>query len=184
MVNVQGDVEAAWEQNTYRILAKTTLLDHSLNVAEQVVKLLSDNQAWHVIPDTMVAALGHDLGKLKSAQGSLYSLGEHPLAAGAIISGLPGFKELSRKEEILRAIKLHHKMPEGLLGKTLKKADQLARQQELESWTGIETSGGNQGIAEKNGSAESASIVIQDSGAASSGGSLRRNYRSNSKPGR
>jgi len=136
VVDVQGDVEAAWEQNTYRILAKTTLLEHSLNVAEQVVKLLSDNQAWHVIPDTMVAALGHDLGKLKSARGSLYALGEHPLAAGAIISGIPGFKELSRKEDILRAIKMHHKMPEGLLGKTLKKADQQARQQELERWVG------------------------------------------------
>jgi len=139
VVDVQGDVEAAWEQNTYRILAQTTLLDHSLNVAEQVVKLLSDNQAWHVIPDTMVAALGHDLGKLKSARGSLYSLGEHPLAAGAIVSAISGFKELSRKEDILRAIKMHHKMPEGLLGKTLKKADQQARQQELESWVGAET---------------------------------------------
>ncbi len=138
VVDVQGDVEAAWEQNTYRILAKTTLLDHSLNVAEQVVKRLSDHQAWHVIPDTMVAALGHDLGKLKSTQGSLYALGEHPLAAGAIISAIPGFKELSRKEDILRAIKLHHKMPEGLLGKTLKKADQQARQQELERWVGVE----------------------------------------------
>jgi len=138
VVDLQGDVEAAWEQNTYRILAKTTLLDHSLNVAEQVVKLLSDHQAWHVIPDTMVAALGHDLGKLKSARGSLYALGEHPLAAGAIISAIPGFKELSRKEDILRAIKLHHKLPEGLLGKTLKKADQQARQQELERWVGVE----------------------------------------------
>ena len=138
VVDVQGDVEAAWEQNTYQILAKTTLLDHSLNVAEQVVKLLSDHQAWHVIPDTMVAALGHDLGKLKSARGSLYALGEHPLAAGAIISGIPGFKELSRKEDILRAIKMHHKMPEGLLGKTLKKADQQARQQELERGVGVE----------------------------------------------
>jgi len=138
VVDVQGDVEAAWEQNTYRILAKTTLLDHSLNVAQQVVKLLSDHQAWHVIPDTMVAALGHDLGKLKSARGSLYALGEHPLAAGAIVSALPGFKELSRKEDILRAIKLHHKLPEGLLGKTLKKADQQARQQELERWIGEE----------------------------------------------
>jgi len=133
VVDVQGDVESSWEKNTYQILARTTLLDHSLNVAEQVVQLLSDNQAWHVIPDTMVAALGHDLGKIKSARGSLYSLGEHPLAAGTIISALPGFKDLSRKDEILRAIKLHHKMPEGFLGRTLKKADQLARQRELEN---------------------------------------------------
>ncbi len=134
VVNVHGDVEAALNENTYQILAQTTLLDHSLNVAHQVVKLLSDNKAWHVIPDTLVAALGHDLGKLSSQRGSLYSLGEHPLAAGIPLAALPGFNELDRKDEILRAIKLHHKMPDGLLGKTLKKADQLARQNELEEF--------------------------------------------------
>ena len=85
-----------------------------------------------MIPDTLVAALGHDLGKLESMRGYLYSLGEHPLAAGRPLAGIPEFKELSKKEEILRTIKLHHKMPDGLLGKTLKKADQLARQKELE----------------------------------------------------
>ena len=132
VVSVRGDVEGAWDENTYRILAQTTLLDHSLNVAEQVVRLLSEDQAWHVIPDTMVAALGHDLGKLKSQTGSLYTTGEHPLAASKPLAGISGFKKLPRKEEILRAIRLHHKMPEGLLGKTLKKADQLARQKELE----------------------------------------------------
>ncbi len=132
VVDVRGDVEAAWEANTYRLLAQTTLLDHSLDVADQVVRLLADNQAWHVIPDTLVAALAHDLGKLPSARGTLYALGEHPLAAGTVLAGVPGFKELGRKEEILRAIKLHHKVADGLLGKTLKQADQLARQQELE----------------------------------------------------
>ncbi len=132
VVDTQGDVEAAWDATTYRILSQTTLFDHSLNVGEQVVRLLSEQQAWHVIPDTMVAALGHDLGKLGSQKSSLYALGEHPLAAGKPLAGIAGFKELARKEEILRAIKLHHKLPEGLLGKTLKQADQLARQQELE----------------------------------------------------
>lgn len=132
VVDVRGDVEAAWEANTYRLLAQTTLLDHSLDVADQVVRLLADNQAWHVIPDTLVAALAHDLGKLPSARGTLYALGEHPLAAGTVLAGVAGFKELGRKDEILRAIKLHHKVADGLLGKTLKQADQLARQQELE----------------------------------------------------
>ena len=104
VVDVRGDVEAAWEANIYRLLARTTLLDHSLDVADQVVCLLADNQAWHVIPDTLVAALAHDLGKLPSARGTLYALGEHPLAAGTVLAGVPGFKELGRKEEILRAI--------------------------------------------------------------------------------
>ena len=132
VVDIQGDVEGSWDENTYQLLAGTTLLDHSLNVAEQVVKLLSEGESWHVIPDTMVAALSHDLGKLESMRGYLYSLGEHPLAAGRPLAGIPGFKELRRKDEILQAIKLHHKKPQGLLGKTLKKADQKARQIELE----------------------------------------------------
>ncbi|MEA2114557.1 MAG: HD domain-containing protein [Thermodesulfobacteriota bacterium] len=132
VVDIQGDVEGSWDENTYQLLAGTTLLDHSLNVAEQVVQLLSDDKACHVIPDTMIAALAHDLGKLESMRGYLYSLGEHPLAAGRPLAGIPGFKELRRKDEILQAIKLHHKRPQGLLGKTLKKADQKARQMELE----------------------------------------------------
>ncbi|TKB08823.1 HD domain-containing protein [Desulforhopalus sp. IMCC35007] len=133
VVNLQGDVEGNWDENTYRLLAKTTLLDHSLNVAEQVVQILSDNKAWHVIPDTIIAALAHDLGKLQSIRGYLYSLGEHPLAAGRPLAAIAGFNALPKKDEILRAIKLHHKMAKGLLGKTLKKADQLARQKELET---------------------------------------------------
>ncbi|TKB11394.1 HD domain-containing protein [Desulforhopalus sp. IMCC35007] len=132
VVNIHGDVEGNWDENTYRLLAQTTLLDHSLNVAEQVVQILSDNKAWHVIPDTMVAALGHDLGKLQSIRGYLYSLGEHPLAAGRPLAAIAGFNELPKKDDILRAVRLHHKMAQGLLGKTLKKADQLARQKELE----------------------------------------------------
>lgn len=132
VVNIHGDVEGGWDENTFQILSRTSLLHHSINVAEQVVQLHSANEAWHVIPDTMVAALGHDLGKLKSVQGYLYSLGEHPMAAGRPLSKIDEFNQLPRKDEISQAIKLHHKMPKGLLGKTLKKADQLARQQELE----------------------------------------------------
>jgi hypothetical protein len=132
VVNLKGDVEGSWDENTYQILARTTLLDHSLNVAEQAIKLLSESESFHVIPDTVVAALGHDLGKLESSRGYLYSVGEHPLTAGRPLGKIEEFLKLPRKNEIERAIKLHHKRPEGLLGKTLKKADQLARQKELE----------------------------------------------------
>ena len=135
VVDLRGDVEAGWDENTYQILAKTNLLDHSLNVAEEAVQQLSVTKAWHVIPDTMIAALAHDLGKLESIRGYLYSLGEHPLAAGRPLCRIPEFEKLPKKDEILQAIKLHHKTPRGLLGKTLKKADQKARQKELDSTT-------------------------------------------------
>lgn len=133
VVNVQGDVEGTWDENTYRLLGQTTLLDHSINVAEQMVDLLAAQNAWHVIPDALIGALGHDLGKLDSMRGFLYSLGEHPLASGRPLAGMTGFQALPKKEEILQAIKLHHKRPNGLLGKILKRADQLARQKELET---------------------------------------------------
>lgn len=135
VVDVHGDVEGGWDENTYQILAQTSLLDHSLNVAEEVVQQLSECKAWHVIPDTMIAALAHDIGKLDSMRGYLYSLGEHPLAAGRPLARITEFEKLPKKDEILQAIKLHHKMPRGLLGKTLKKADQKARQKELDSTT-------------------------------------------------
>jgi len=135
VVDIRGDVEGGWDENTYQLLARISLLDHSLNVAEEVVQLLSENKAWHVIPDTMIAALAHDMGKLESMRGYLYSVGEHPLAAGRAFTGISEFEKLPKKDEILQAIKLHHKMPKGLLGKTLKKADQKARQKELESTT-------------------------------------------------
>lgn len=132
VVNVADDVEASWDSNTYTLLGKTTLLDHTLNVAGETVNLLLEADAMHVIPDALIAALGHDLGKLPSIKGYSYSIGEHPLASGRVLARFESFKQLTKKEEISRAIKLHHKRPEGLLGKTLKKADQLARQKELE----------------------------------------------------
>jgi len=119
VVNVAKDVEGSWDQNTYNTLARTNLLDHSLNVAEEAVKLLTRADACHVIPDTMVAVLGHDLGKLPSEKGFLYSMGEHPVASAKRLNEVAGFDVLPRKEEILRAVKLHHKTGDGLLGKRL-----------------------------------------------------------------
>jgi len=133
VVQVHSDVESTWDKQTFTLLGQTSLRDHSLNVAEMVIELLVRAGAHHVIPDTLVAALAHDLGKLPSLRGFLYSLGEHPLASGRPLAAMSEFADLPKKEEILQAIKLHHKRPEGLLGKTLKKADQLARQKELEA---------------------------------------------------
>ncbi|MFH2122774.1 MAG: HD domain-containing protein [Pseudomonadota bacterium] len=132
VVNASDDVEASWDSNTYTLLGKTNLLDHSLNVALQIIRLLQESNADHIVPDALVAALAHDLGKLPSIRGHLYSLGEHPLAAGRILAGIESFKQLVKQEEISRAIKLHHKRPDDFLGKTLKRADQLARQEEME----------------------------------------------------
>lgn len=132
VVNPANDVETSWDSTTYSLLSQTSLLDHSLHVAERAITLLIDAEAHHIIPDAVIAALGHDIGKLPSNKSNLYSLGEHPLAAGRVLAEIALFKELSRKEDISKAIKHHHSRPDGLLGKTLKKADQKARQDELD----------------------------------------------------
>ena len=153
VVNVAGDVEAKWDRSTYSTLAEVTLCDHTLNVATETVAALLESGAAHIIPDALVAALGHDLGKLPSAQGYLYSLGEHPLAAGKALSAIPDFCKLGKKDEILRAIKMHHKMPDGLLSKTIKTADQKARQKETEE---------RLLVAEQNGQKETSKAKSQE----------------------
>ena len=132
VVNVAQDVEASWNSSTYTLLGQTNLLDHSLNVAEEAIRLLEESDTAYIIPDALIVALAHDIGKLPSIKGYLYSLGEHPLAAGRVLAEIDSFGQLAKKDELLRAIKLHHKHPDNLLGKTLKRADQLARQKELD----------------------------------------------------
>jgi len=132
VVNVAQDIEASWNSSTYTLLGQTNLLDHSLNVAEEAIRLLEESDAAYIVPDALIVALAHDIGKLPSIKGYLYSLGEHPLAAGRVLAEIDAFGQLAKKDELLRAIKLHHKHPDNMLGKTLKRADQLARQKELD----------------------------------------------------
>ena len=132
VVNVAQDIEASWNSSTYTLLGQTNLLDHSLNVAEEAIRLLEESDAAYIVPDALIVALAHDVGKLPSIKGYLYSLGEHPLAAGRVLAEIDAFGQLAKKDELLRAIKLHHKHPDNMLGKTLKRADQLARQKELD----------------------------------------------------
>lgn len=51
VVNAADDVEASWDSTTYDLLGKTSLLEHSLNVAMEAIKILIKEDATHVIPD-------------------------------------------------------------------------------------------------------------------------------------
>lgn len=164
VVNVHGDIEGFWDESTFNILGQTNLLHHTLNVAEQIIEDLDDKNSKHIIPDALVAALGHDIGKLEANRGYLYSLGEHPLAAGRILEVTPGFGDLKKKDEILKAIRLHHKQPDDLLGKTLKLADQKARQKELSEYSGGKfVPGENSDSVEQEAAVEEKSPVVSES---------------------
>jgi hypothetical protein len=114
------------------LLGEISLLDHTLHVAEKIIQFALEDEITFLIPDAIVAALGHDIGKIPSNRNNLYALGEHPLSAGKVLSNLELFKDLPKKDKIIKAIKMHHKQPDELLANMLKRADQKARQEELD----------------------------------------------------
>jgi hypothetical protein len=132
VVNVPTDVETSWNSTTFELLGKTSLADHSLNVADELIRMLEEDNSRFLVPDGIVVALAHDIGKTPSVRGHLYALGEHPLSATKVLIDIEAFNRLARKDILLKAIKLHHKKPDDMLGKTLKRADQVAREKELE----------------------------------------------------
>ncbi|MBA3006111.1 MAG: hypothetical protein KJ900_17735 [Proteobacteria bacterium] len=62
---------------------------------EQTIQLLQEVDANHIVPDALVAALAHNLGKLPSIRGHFYSLGKHHLAAGRVLVGSKPFMSSS-----------------------------------------------------------------------------------------
>ena len=129
VVNGKGESEGFMDQNAYDLLAKVTLFQHSLDVAEEMIKAF--NASGAPSPKILIASLGHDLGKLPSYRKTLYSLGDHPLGSLTILEGLPGWNEIPYKDELKRAIVSHHRNPQGLLEEKLKEADMSARRMEL-----------------------------------------------------
>ncbi len=127
-----GDVETSWDALTRQKLGTITLLDHTLNVAEAIIRRLTENNQRHSIPDAVVAALGHDLGKLLSKLALLECLGDHPLTSAEAVDSIPEFSRLAKKAEILDAIILHHKdSKDNFLAVVLRHADQMVRQEEM-----------------------------------------------------
>jgi hypothetical protein len=132
VVNFSGEPEGSLEKNAYDMLAGIKLYQHSISVAEEMIRLMDSNT---VAPKAIITALGHDLGKIQSFRQKYYSMGDHPLVSITVMEGIKGIKNISYKDEILKAIKDHHRSPKGLLGEKLKEADQNVRRKELVSQT-------------------------------------------------
>lgn len=159
----QDDTEASWDSNSYGLLGMTTLLDHSINVAEKMVKQLLDIQSEHIIPDGIIAALAHDIGKIPSMRTQMYSTGDHPIAAGSSLAALNSFQKLPEKdrEEISKAVKYHHRTMDGLLPENLRRADGKARQEEMD-WATAELA--RQGRERRTMAGEAPPVITEDVG--------------------
>lgn len=128
VVNARGELEATLDKNAYDVLAKTTLLQHTLHVAEELLKLIPRGP---MTPKAIITALGHDLGKIPIYREKLYSMGDHPLIGITVLDRIKGFNEISYSKEIVSAVKEHHRSPKYLLAEKLKEADQNARRKEM-----------------------------------------------------
>lgn len=139
VVNAKGEVEANLEKNSYDILSKVSLAKHSVNVAEEMMKMFKGKVVMY--PKIVIAALGHDLGKLPSFREKMYSMGDHPVISITILEGIKGYQELPYKEEISKAIMEHHRNPKGVFSEALKTADQNSRRMEMSLYVKDEIQG-------------------------------------------
>lgn len=130
VVNTFNDDEGKLPKDVYDILARTSLLQHTLNVAEKMIGLLGGSGPF--ISKAVITALAHDLGKIPSHR-KLYATGDHPLVSIGLLNQIEAFNALTDKDkdEIFKAIKDHHRNSDEFLCQKLKEADQAARRKEL-----------------------------------------------------
>jgi len=128
-----SEAERKYAPNVFDMLAAIPLWKHSLEVANHLAEAM--NQAM-LIPDALIAGLGHDLGKIPVYQNTLYLTGDHPIISIIVLHKIPGFESMSNRDEISLAIRQHHLLnPESSLGRALKEADHQVRLLEISRQT-------------------------------------------------
>jgi len=136
VVRIQQDHEYHALQNVYDLLSRISLLDHSLNVAEQMIADVARSKTRDpemIMGKILVAALGHDIGKIPDLmEGENYRKGDHPYISYLVLKNAIFTETSPQHEDILSAVKSHHfQIREGFTH-DLRKADQAAREREAE----------------------------------------------------
>ena len=136
VVNTIADSEKKVATRVGDILSKVTLRDHTFNVARIALRLLKD--AYHdpvgYVPAVIIAALGHDLGKVPELRSrDKYVKADHPPASASIIEEIfEKDKDAHWLKMVVKAIGEHHQSATDQLSELLKEADGKARQMEIE----------------------------------------------------
>ncbi len=136
VVDTIADSEKKTATRMGDILSKVTLRDHTFNVARIALRLLMDayDDPVGYIPVVIIAALGHDLGKIPQlrSQGK-YVKADHPLTSVSIIEEIfEKDKDAHWLKMVAKAIGEHHQSATDPLSELLKEADGKARQLEIE----------------------------------------------------
>ncbi|ANA41744.1 hypothetical protein A2G06_16510 (plasmid) [Geobacter anodireducens] len=109
----------------YQFLSRVPLWQHALLVAR---KYVAKFQYDVMLPDALIIALGHDLGKIPRYYQKLYKSGDHPALSTNILNGIQEYASLPNRNELSRVIMGHHFLvPGSPLAEQLKAADGEAR---------------------------------------------------------
>jgi hypothetical protein len=136
VVDTMSDSERNEVTRIGDILSKVTLRDHTFNVTRIALRLLKETYHDPIgyIPVAIIAALGHDLGKIPELRSqSTYVKADHPRTSVSIIEGI--FDQDKGAHWLKVATKVigeHHQSATEPLSELLKEADGKARQMEIE----------------------------------------------------
>lgn len=120
----------------YKMAEKVSLLNHSINVARNVM-VREGSLTWSkdlFLGLAVVAALGHDLGKIGRYRDYIYCKYDHPNASANVLHFLIDSRLSATKEKvIIHAVRYHHDRKGSLtsqLGEYLPDSDSKARADE------------------------------------------------------
>ena len=123
-----NEAESQFAKNLYDKLASIPLWKHSLLVAKKYIAKFNEPT---MIPDALIIALGHDIGKIPSYHDTYYKQGDHSWISVQILNMLPEYRALSNRDEIDRIIRGHHLLKTDYkLTNLLKEVDGEARKDE------------------------------------------------------
>lgn len=131
---IEKDSETEEIYSIKDILHKVTLKNHTFRVAKIALKLLKETQRDYenLIPKMLVAALGHDLGKIPVLRESgLYVKADHPLISAQKVNEIFMGKDIIWLSHCVEVIKNHHRWNSDPSAVLLRKADGHARELEV-----------------------------------------------------
>ena len=127
-INIK-DPDTDYGDSTFTQLATVPLYMHSLAVAYKFISITSEEI---LLPTVLIAALGHDLGKIPKHHSQYYSTGDHPQISLIVLASIPEYANLANRNELDRIVRGHHQMsPNNPLAVALKQCDQEVRNDEL-----------------------------------------------------
>lgn len=123
-----NEAEGQFAKTLYDKLASIPLWKHTILVAKKYASKFNEQS---MLPDALIIALGHDIGKIPSYHDNYYKQGDHSWISVQILNTIPEYRTIHSRDEIDRIIRGHHLIKTDFkLTQLLKDVDGDARKDE------------------------------------------------------